>query len=324
MSLMPSAPTPHRRRLSAIAAGVAAGLVALAGPVLWPATEGVHGGQSRDPFAALKARFERPRFVPAPADNPPTPERIALGKRLFEDKMLSAAGTIACSSCHDPRLSFSDGEQTGKGITGRRLARHTPSLWNSAFSPLLFWDGRASSLEDQIRFPVEHSDEMGSTLDAAARRLAGEESYRRVFAATFPKDPAISPRTIAKAIAAYERTLVSPPTRFDAWVAGKVDALTDSESPAGGDASPAISASISPTTISMTSACPARTRGAARSSAFRLPTTPLRRRPCASWPGRRPTCTTARWPPWRTWCATMRKAGWPGRRAARTCRRSCA
>jgi cytochrome c peroxidase len=229
MSLMPSAPTPHRRRLSAIAAGVIAGLAALAGPVLWPAAEGVHGGQSRDPFAALKAKFERPRFVPTPADNPPTPEKIALGKRLFEDKMLSATGTIACASCHDPRLSFSDGEPTGKGITGRRLARHTPSLWNSAFSPLLFWDGRASSLEDQIKFPVEHPDEMGSTLDDAAPRLAREESYGRAFASAFPQSPKVSPDNIAKALAAYERTLVSPPTRFDAWVAGKIDALTGSE-----------------------------------------------------------------------------------------------
>ena len=221
MSLMPSAPTPHRRRLAAI--------VALAGSVLWAPIERVHSGQSPDRFAALKAKFERPRFVPAPADNPPTPEKIALGKRLFEDKTLSATGTTACASCHDPRLSFSDGEPTGKGITGRRLARHTLSLWNSAFSPLLFWDGRASSLEDQIRFPVEHPDEMGSTLDAAARRLAGEESYRRAFAAAFPQSPEISPRTIANALAAYERTLVSPPTRFDAWVAGKIDALTRSE-----------------------------------------------------------------------------------------------
>jgi cytochrome c peroxidase len=219
------APTPYRRCLAAIAAGAAAGLVALAGSPM----ERLHGGQSPDPFAALKTKFERPRFVPAPADDPPTPAKIALGRRLFEDKALSATGTIACASCHDPRLSFSDGEPTGSGITGRRLARHTLSLWNAAFSPLLFWDGRASSLEDQIGFPVEHPDEMGSTLDAAAGRLAGEESYRRAFAAAFPQSPEIAPRTIARALAAYERTLVSPPTRFDAWVVGKIDALTDSE-----------------------------------------------------------------------------------------------
>jgi cytochrome c peroxidase len=186
-------------------------------------------GQPPDPLAALKAKFARPQFVPHPAGNPPTPERIALGRRLFEDKRLSSTGTVACASCHDPRLSFSDGEPTGKGVTGKRLARHTPSLWNAAFSPLLFWDGRASSLEEQVHVPVEHPDEMASTLAAAALRLAKNESYRRAFAAAFPQSPEISPGTIAGALAAYERTLVSPPTRFDAWVAGEVDAVTAAE-----------------------------------------------------------------------------------------------
>jgi cytochrome c peroxidase len=186
-------------------------------------------GQSPDPLAALKAKFARPRFVPHPAGNPPSPEKTALGRRLFEDKALSSTGTVACASCHDPRLSFSDGEPTGKGVTGKRLARHTPSLWNVAFSPLLFWDGRASSLEEQVQFPVEHADEMGATLEAGALRLGKDESYRTAFAAAFPQSPEITPRTIAAALADYERTLVSPPTRFDAWVAGKADALTASE-----------------------------------------------------------------------------------------------
>ncbi len=187
------------------------------------------GGQPVDPFSTLKASFQRPQFIPHPAANPPSPGKIALGRRLFEDKALSSTGTIACASCHDPRLAFSDGEPKGKGVTGKRLARHTPSLWNAAFAPLLFWDGRAASLEEQVRFPVEHADEMGSSLEAAARRLAKDESYLAAFAAAFPQSPEISPRTIAAALAAYERTLVSPPTRFDAWVAGKADALTASE-----------------------------------------------------------------------------------------------
>jgi cytochrome c peroxidase len=189
----------------------------------------VAGAQPPDPLAALKAKFSRRQFVPSPAGNPPSPEKIALGRRLFEDKALSSTGTVACASCHDARLSFADGEVTGKGVTGKRLARHTPSLWNVAFSPLLFWDGRASSLEDQVHGPVENPDEMGSTLDAAAQRLARDDGYRRAFAAAFPQSPELSPGNIASALAAYERTLVSPPTRFDAWVAGKADALTESE-----------------------------------------------------------------------------------------------
>ena len=199
---------------------------------LWRCGLQPHGAlaqQSADPFATLKAKFVRPTFVPQPADNPPSPARIALGKRLFEDKELSSTGTVACASCHDPRLSFSDGEPRGKGITGKRLVRHTPSLWNVAFSPLLFWDGRAASLEEQVRFPVEHPDEMGDTLDNAVHRFARHESYERDFAAAFPDDPTISSRTIARALAAYERTLVSPPTRFDRWVAGDAEALSPSE-----------------------------------------------------------------------------------------------
>jgi cytochrome c peroxidase len=223
-----SAAARRTRKLAAAAAGTAAGVAALLAIVLGSATQGALG-RFPDPLVALKARFERPRFVPHPADNPPSFERIALGRRLFEDKALSATGTIACASCHDPRLAFGDGEPTGRGVTGKPLARHTPSLWNAAFSPLLFWDGRSSSLEDQVRFPVEHPDEMGSTLAGAAQRLAQNETYRTAFAAAFPQSPDISPRTIAAALAAYERTLVSPPTRFDAWVAGKADALTPSE-----------------------------------------------------------------------------------------------
>jgi cytochrome c peroxidase len=223
---------PARGRLAAFAGGALAGVAAVAALGLWSGHE-IALGQQPPAVAALKAQFTRPAFVPHPADNPPSPARIALGKRLFEDKELSSTGTIACASCHDPRLSFADGEPTGKGVTGRRLVRHTPSLWNSAFSPLLFWDGRAASLEEQIRFPVEHPDEMGASLDNAVARLQRHDSYERAFAQAFPpdfqQDRRISPRTIAQALAAYERTLISPPTRFDAWVAGDAAALSPAE-----------------------------------------------------------------------------------------------
>jgi cytochrome c peroxidase len=180
-------------------------------------------------LASLKAQFVRPGFVPHPADNPPGAARIALGRRLFEDKALSATGTVACASCHDPKLAFTDGEPKGKGVSGRRLVRHTPTLWNVAFSPVLMWDGRAATLEEQVHLPVEHPDEMANTLAAVVSRLSRDESYRSAFAAAFPQDPVISAGNIAKAIAAYERTLISPPTRFDRWIAGDNDALSPSE-----------------------------------------------------------------------------------------------
>jgi cytochrome c peroxidase len=97
--------------------GALLGFGAIAILALGPAHEHARAQQSADPMAALKAKFARPGFVPFPADNPPTPARIALGKRLFEDKELSSTGTIACASCHDPRLSFADGEPTSKGVT---------------------------------------------------------------------------------------------------------------------------------------------------------------------------------------------------------------
>jgi|RhiMetdeSRZDD1v2_1073273.scaffolds.fasta_scaffold26761_7 cytochrome c peroxidase len=215
------------RVLAAFALGAALGFATLGALALWPS-----GGNARQPgdeLAALKARFARPTFVPNPSFNPPTPAKIALGKRIFGDPEMSATGTISCASCHDPKLAFTDGEPTGKGITGRRLVRHTPSLWNLAWSPLLFWDGRATTLENQIRFPIEHPDEMGSSLDNAVDRFSRHNDYVRAFAEAFPSEPAITAGNIAKAVAAYERTLVSPPTRFDRWVAGDEKSLTPSE-----------------------------------------------------------------------------------------------
>ena len=222
-------PIARGQGLAAFAGGVAASVAALVALILWPPADSVRSQHVSDPMTALKAKFARPTFVPHPADNAPSAAKIALGKRLFEDKALSSTGTIACASCHDPRLSFADGEPTGRGVTGKRLVRHTPTLWNVAFNPLLFWDGRAASLEEQVRVPVEHPDEMGDTLDNAVQRLSRRESYEGAFAAAFPDDPKVSARTIAKALAAYERTLISPPTRFDQWVGGDAGALTPSE-----------------------------------------------------------------------------------------------
>jgi cytochrome c peroxidase len=217
------------RAAGLFALGAACGF-ALVVAASWCCGDQARAQASADKPAALKARFARPEFVPSPAGNLQTPAKVTLGKRIFFDPELSATGSIACANCHDPKLSFSDGERTGKGVTGRRLVRHTPTLWNVAWSPLLFWDGRAASLEAQIRYPVEHPDEMGSSLENAVDRFSRHDSYVRDFAQAFPAaDPQITPRTIAQALAAYERTLVSPPTRFDKWVAGDAAALSASE-----------------------------------------------------------------------------------------------
>lgn len=180
--------------------------------------------------SALKASFKRPTYVPHPPNNAPTPAKIALGKRIFEDPQLSSNGRVSCASCHDARLSFSDGEALGKGVSGKRLGRHSPTLWNVAFSPLLFWDGRAASLEDQAKFPVAHPDEMGASLEIGAERVGADASYRAMFAQAFPDaSGAITAELMARALAAYERTLISPPTRFDRWIEGEDGALTAGE-----------------------------------------------------------------------------------------------
>ena len=280
--------------------------------------------QPADPLAALKAKFARPTFVPNPAGNPPTAAKVALGKRLFEDPELSATGTIACASCHDPKLAFTDGESTGKGVTGRPLARHTPTLWNVAWSPLLFWDGRASSLEDQIRFPVEHPDEMGSSLENAVDRFSRHDSYVQRLRASLPAGPAdhaAQHRQGARRLRAHAGVAADALRPMGRRRCGRAVAFRGqrlcASSPARAAASTATPASPSPTTASTTSACRARTRAAAPTSACPPPTTPSRCRPCASWPGPRPTCTTARSAPSTTWCASTRWAASSARRAAK-------
>jgi cytochrome c peroxidase len=179
--------------------------------------------------AAWRRVFARPDTVPTPPGNPSRPEKIELGRRLFNDIRLSGSNEVACASCHQADLAFSDGVARRQGLLGDALARRTPALWNLAWGITFFWDGRASSLEDQVHFPVENRHEMGGDLAQSAAELSRDEAMRKAFAAAFPEEPSVTPDTIAKAIAAYERTLVSPPTRFDAWVAGDDNALTADE-----------------------------------------------------------------------------------------------
>ncbi|MFM1816680.1 MAG: hypothetical protein RLZ98_3375 [Pseudomonadota bacterium] len=186
-------------------------------------------GQDTEALDALKRLYQRPHAVPVPPDNIPTPERIALGERLFNDPRLSVNDTFSCATCHDPGLSFSDGVALGKGVAGEQLARHTPTLWNVAFAKALFWDGRARSLEEQARGPMEHPKEMAQSIGATVTKLRRDASYAKAFADAFPNEPELSPINIVKALASYERTLISPPTRFDRWVNGDPGALTPEE-----------------------------------------------------------------------------------------------
>ncbi len=162
-----------------------------------------------------------PAAVPAAS-----PAQVALGRALFNDTRLSGDGSLSCASCHQPELGFGDGRATGMGIGGTKLQRHTPGLWNVGFAPRLFGDGRAASLEDQALMPVANPDEMGADPARVAARLAADPAMRARFATAFPEAPAVTPAAMARAIAAYERTMVSGPAPFDRWAAGSAGSMS--------------------------------------------------------------------------------------------------
>jgi len=173
--------------------------------------------------------FARPDHTPTPAGNPATPEKVALGARLFEDTRLSGSGDVACSSCHQADLSFTDGVDRHVGHDGQPLDRRTPPLWNLAWGLSFFWDGRASSLEAQAMVPIENEREMAGNLHTALRDLGADPQMRKAFAIAFPDDPGVTQANLAKALATFQRTLVSPETRFDRWVKGDDGALEPDE-----------------------------------------------------------------------------------------------
>jgi len=174
-----------------------------------------------DDLDRVKGTFRRPATVPFPADNPFSEKKRALGESLFHDKRLSADGSLSCASCHHPAKAFADGHVRSKGVPGRPLGRHTPTLWNAGFAAHVFWDGRARSLEEQVVNPIQAADEMAQPLDALIERLASDRKTAGAFAEAFPGQPSVTVKNLAKAIATFVRTLVSPVTRFDRWVEGR-------------------------------------------------------------------------------------------------------
>ncbi|MEA2904812.1 MAG: cytochrome c peroxidase [Alphaproteobacteria bacterium] len=182
-----------------------------------------------DELAALKAAFRRPAAVPFPADNPYSENKRALGEALFNDVRLSIDNSRSCASCHDRAKGFADGKAQGTGVPGRPLKRHTPTLWNLAWAVPVFWDGRARSLEEQVAGPIESPDEMAQPVDSVIARLSADPAMERAFAEAFPQSPKVDAGNLAKAIATFERTFVSPETRFDRFVAGADGALSERE-----------------------------------------------------------------------------------------------
>ncbi|HEY0720422.1 MAG TPA: cytochrome c peroxidase [Gammaproteobacteria bacterium] len=167
-----------------------------------------------------------PFEAPHPKSNATTADKVALGERLFFDRSLSHDRTLACSSCHDVRGgSGADNRATARGIGGQVGKRNSPTVWNAAFQSVLFWDGRAASLEEQAKGPLVNPLEMGMpSLTAVEARVRDNPAYRAEFARVFG-DTRITIEQIAAAIAAYERTLITPDTPYDRFVRGDLTAL---------------------------------------------------------------------------------------------------
>jgi cytochrome c peroxidase len=172
-----------------------------------------------------------PERAPTPPDNPTTPEKVALGKRLYHDTRLSGDGTLSCASCHDLYAKAGgDGRRTATGIAGQIGDRNVPTVWNAAFQSVLFWDGRAHSLEEQAAGPIMNPVEMGMPSAAEAeRRIAADPAYREEFARVFGAQRPITLDLIVKALAAFERTLITPDAPYDRFVRGDAGSLTPAQ-----------------------------------------------------------------------------------------------
>jgi cytochrome c peroxidase len=172
--------------------------------------------------------WKLPATPPMPADNASTPDRVALGKALFFDPRLSGSGAVSCASCHNPSLGWADGLKTAIGTGGQVLGRATPTIVNTAFNTQFMWDGRKKSLEDQALGPMKAKDEMDTDFSALFTRLRAMSGYVRLFEQAYPRE-GITEETIAKALAAFERTVVANDSPFDRWLAGNTGALTPAQ-----------------------------------------------------------------------------------------------
>ncbi|QNN76789.1 cytochrome-c peroxidase [Pseudoxanthomonas mexicana] len=181
-----------------------------------------------DTGVAWKELATLPSTPPAPADNPATPEKIALGRKLFEDPRLSLSGQIACANCHDRQLGWSDGRSVSFGHDRQRGRRNSMGLAMSGYATSLFWDGRSSSLEEQALHPIEDAKEMAFTSKELERRLNRDSAYRNAFARVFGVRR-IQTEQIAQALATFQRSLAPRNSRLDRFLAGRRDLLNDQE-----------------------------------------------------------------------------------------------
>ncbi len=157
--------------------------------------------------------------LPIPADNPPTADTIALGRKLFFDPRLSVNNSISCATCHDPKLGWGNGQKLAAGFEGKFGTRNTPTVINAAYATAQFWDGRAPSLEEQAAGPIANPVEMNQPHEAVSIRLNNYPEYTVAFVNAFGPGP-ITIGKVEKALASYERTLLSGNSPFDRYEYG--------------------------------------------------------------------------------------------------------
>jgi cytochrome c peroxidase len=166
--------------------------------------------------------------VPIPGDNPATQETIVLGQQLFFDPILSGNGKFSCATCHKPQFGFADDKPVSPGATGKTSHRNVPAIVNAAYFASLFWDGRISTLEQQVKEPIESPEEMASVPEAVVRNLNADPTYRQEFTGIWGAGP-ITFEMVETSIAAYERILLSGNSSFDRWKYGHDEnAVSDS------------------------------------------------------------------------------------------------
>lgn len=163
--------------------------------------------------------------LPKIKDNEATAEKIELGKQLYFDPRLSADNTVSCASCHDPKMGWSNGEATAEGVDKQRGGRSSPTIINTAYQQFQFWDGRAGSLEEQALGPIANPIEMNLPIEDAVKKIAAIEGYEKQFQAVFGET--VTADNLAKAIAAFERTVLSGNAPYDQFKAGDTSALSE-------------------------------------------------------------------------------------------------
>ncbi len=181
---------------------------------------------SPTPLTSFSAPFVYGQFT-IPTDNPLSVEAVALGRRLFYDVRLSANQTVSCATCHKQALAFTDGLTTSVGISGQPLKFNSMSLANMLWGPQrFFWNGRSISLEDQALQPIQDPHEMGQSLSAMVSSLSQDKKYRIMFARAYGE---ISPGNVARALASFQRTLVSANSKYDKYLRGELSLNEEEE-----------------------------------------------------------------------------------------------